>query len=282
MTANTEQSTFWNADPGQNWVRHQADLDTIMSPVTDLLLRAAAPLPGEQLLDIGCGAGASSFALAEAVGPAGHVLGLDISDPLLARAEARRAALGLTTLTFTRADAQDHPFPPARFDLAASRFGVMFFADPVAAFANIGRALRPGGRVAFAAWAAIEHNPWFALPRRAALDRLGPVAPGDPDAPGPMAFRDIARVRDLLTAAGFTACAGDCVATQLFHPGGVAAITALAGEIGPLGGILRERNGTETDRAAILDRLARDLAPFARADGIHIPAAINIFTAIRP
>ena len=200
--ANADQATFWNAQPGQNWVDFQADLDAQLSEVTDRLLAACAARPGERVLDIGCGAGGSTLALAAAVGAVGSVLGLDLSEPLLARAEERRRDLALGNVRFARGDAQDHPFAPGGFDLAASRFGVMFFADPVAAFRNIARALRPGGRLVFVAWAGPEHNPWFAIPQRAAVARLGPVAPTPPDAPGPMAFRDAARVTGLLEAAG--------------------------------------------------------------------------------
>lgn len=282
QSPNADQVEFWNTQPGLNWVTHEADLDTLMQSVTGLMMDAAAPRARERALDIGCGAGASTLALAEAVGPGGAVLGLDVSAPLLARAEERRAACGAANIAFERADAQEHPFAPGAFDLAASRFGVMFFADPVAAFRNIAAALRPGGRIAFAAWAGPEANPWFATPHRVAVARLGPVAATPRDAPGPMAFQDLDRVCGLLTAAGFADVSGETAATDLHHPGGVEAVVALARHVGPTSRVLRERNGTPEDEAAILAALADELGRYGSTDGIRIPAAINVFTARRP
>ena len=282
MVANREQAEFWNTQPGQTWVMLQADLDTISGDATAALVRAAAPRDGESVLDVGCGAGGSSFALAEGVGPTGRVVGADISTPLLARAEERRRDLGLGNVRFELADAQDHAFPAAAFDLAASRFGVMFFADPVAAFANIGAALRPGGRIAFVAWAGPERNPWFLLPQRAAVARLGPVEPMPPDAPGPMAFRDIDRVLGILRAAGFADCAGETLDVDLHHPGGLDAVVGLVGHVGPAVRAIRDKNGTPEDLAAILAAVAVDFRQFESADGIRIPTGINLFTGRRP
>ncbi len=191
---NAAQADFWNSDPGRRWVRFQEGLDSIHASVTDVLLSAARPQPGERVLDVGCGAGAQTFALASAVGPDGAVTGIDFSAPLLERAAERRDELGVGNVTFQLGDAAVESFPTGTFDLAASRFGVMFFDDPVAAFRNIAAALRPGGRIAFVAWQGQEHNPWFALPHRLAVERLGEGAPSLPDAPGPMAFRDADRV----------------------------------------------------------------------------------------
>ena len=173
--SNPEQAEFWNAEPGQNWVRHQADLDAISEQASDVLLDAAGPRVGEKVLDVGCGAGTSSFALARSVAPSGYVHGVDISAPLLACAAARRGELGIENVAFENADAQDHPFLSETFDLVASRFGLMFFSDPVAAFQNLRSALRSGGRIAFVAWAGPEHNPWFAWPNqvRNGAARLG-------------------------------------------------------------------------------------------------------------
>lgn len=280
--ANTGQAEFWNSGPGETWVRRQTDLDALHRGVTYLLLATAAPCDGERVLDVGCGAGASTFALAEAIGPAGRVTGLDISAPLLARAEVRREELRLGNVGFTLADAQDHLFAPQGLDLVASRFGLMFFADPVAAFANLRRGLRPGGRIAFAAWAGPEHNPWFTLPQRIASARLGPGAPSDPDGPGPMAFRDIDRVRAILTVAGFADADGALAQTDLHHPGGVAAVVELASEVGPTARLLRETAAGAADRTAIAESLAAALQPFRSPDGVRIPAGINLFSARAP
>ena len=277
--ANADQATFWNAQPGQNWVAFQAHLDAQLTEVTDKLLAACAARPGERVLDIGCGAGGSTLALAAAVGPTGHVLGLDLSEPLLARAEERRRDLALAQVRFARGDAEDHPFQPGAFDLAASRFGIMFFADPVAAFRNVARALRPGGRLVFVAWAGPEHNPWFAIPQRAAVARLGPVAPTSPEAPGPMAFRDAARVIALFEAAGLIEARAETIDLALPNPGGLDAVIDLVGTIGALPRVLREKGGTPEDRAAILAEIRAAFTPFATPEGVRLPARVILYSA---
>ena len=278
---NEAQSKFWNDQQGRNWVDHQADLDAMHENITTLLLDACAAAPGEAVLDIGCGAGASTFALARAVGPAGQVHGLDISEPLTRRATERQKELGVSNTSFALADAQDHDFAGQRFDLIASRFGVMFFSDPVAAFSNIAKSLRPGGRIAFVTWAGPAVNPWFRLPHEIAINRLGPMEPTPPDAPGPMAFRDIDRVCGILRAAGFSDSNGQYVETDLHHPGGVAAASALAGHVGPAARLVREKGGTPEDLTALLDGIGAALASFASDDGIRIPAGINVYRASR-
>jgi SAM-dependent methyltransferase len=278
-SANADQAAFWNAEPGENWVRHQPDMDILQREITERLLGACAPRTGEAVLDIGCGAGGSTFALGEAVGPSGRVHGLDISAPLLARAEERRRGLGMANVSFEAGDAQDHPLEPGGFDLVASRLGTMFFSDPVAAFRNVARALRPGGRMAFAAWAGPEHNPWFALPGRVAAERLGPIAAPPPDAPGPMAFRDSTRVIALLQAAGLDGAASETLDVSLHHPGGLDPVLGLVGGLGIVPRLVREKGGTEADLAAILDGVRAALAPFRCADGIRVPARIHVFSA---
>ncbi|MDN2566578.1 methyltransferase domain-containing protein [Aquibium sp. A9E412] len=281
-TPNAAQAEFWNAQPGRNWVAHQDDLDALHAAVTELLLEAAAPRPGESVLDVGCGAGASSFAVAEAVGPNGRVHGIDISAPLLARAEARQAAGAAGDVAFTLADAQVHPFEAGGYDLVVSRFGLMFFADPPAAFANIRKGLRAGGRIVFVAWAGPQHNPWFAAPQAHAEARLGPAAPSAPEAPGPMAFRDAERVCAILAAAGFAAPQGRAVDIALHHPGGLEAVMGIVPHVGPIARMLREKDGTQDDRAAILAAIAEDFARYRTPDGIRIPARVHLFTAGNP
>jgi SAM-dependent methyltransferase len=279
--SNADQSELWNAQFGETWVREQSELDALLGSVADLVLASSAPQPGERVLDIGCGAGATTFALARATGPDGGVEGVDISAPLLAHAERRRAALGIANARFTLADAQDHRFPPAEADLIASRFGVMFFDDPLAAFGNLAHALRPGGRLVFAAWAGPEHNPWFTVPQRIASARLGDVPPVPPEAPGPMAFRDIPRLIRLLSEAGFADVSGERADIDLHHPGDAAEGARLASQIGPIARILREKDGTPEDHAAILAALTTEFAAFRAPDGLRIPAGINLFTARR-
>lgn len=280
--ANADQADFWNADPGQRWVRFQEDLDALHEGVTGVLLAAARPQPGERVLDVGCGAGAQTFALALAVGPDGAVTGVDFSAPLLERARNRQDAQGVGNVVFRQVDAQVDDLGADAFDLVASRFGVMFFADPVAAFANIRGALRPGGRIAFVAWQGPEANPWFTLPQRLAVERLGAVAPTSPDAPGPMAFRDAGRVLKILEAAGFADARAEPVVTELHHPGGVLAAAALSTQIGPISRIIREKGGTDADRDAIGEKLATAFEAYQTPDGIRVPAGITIFGGVKP
>ena len=169
--ANAGQSDFWNTQPGELWARFQPDLDAMHDGVLDHLIAVCDPQPGERVLDIGCGAGASTFALAGAVTGSGHVDGLDISVPLVARADERRLAKRMTNVRFLVGDAQDYSLPPESYDLVTSRFGIMFFADPVAAFRNIAASMKPGGRIVLAAWSGPEHNPWFARPQKIAAAR---------------------------------------------------------------------------------------------------------------
>jgi SAM-dependent methyltransferase len=196
--ANADQIKFWNGPGGQKWAAHQSDMDRNLADVTAALLPFAAAKPGERVLDIGCGAGQTSHLLAAAIGPTGHVTGVDISAPLLANARARAA----TNETFIEADAAFHAFKP-EFDLIFSRFGVMFFDDPPSAFANIRKGLKPGGRLAFVCWRPAQENEWVTVPALAARPFLPPQPPPDPLAPGPFAFADSARVEKILSAAGF-------------------------------------------------------------------------------
>lgn len=279
--ANSEQAEFWNRGGGQVWVDFQSDLDQISREAGERLLAAADPQPGEVVLDIGCGAGATTFAVARAVAPGGHVLGLDISGPLVARARAAIPDDIGERVAFALGDAQVQAFQPGRFDLAVSRFGVMFFDDTVAAFRNVLTALRPGGRVVFAAWQGPEANPWFALPKAIGERRLGADPPADPDAPGPMALRDPARVLPLFAEAGFAHAEAAPLAVDMHHPGGVEALVRLSNRVGPVSRMLRER-GTDADREAMADDLRAAFAPFEAADGIRVPAGIVMYRAVRP
>lgn len=190
----------WAGASGDNWVVHQQRLDLMLEAFGEAAIAAAGIAPADHILDIGCGAGATSFALAERVGADGQVLGVDISPQLVAR--ARSSAPAGAPVVFQLADAATAALPHAAFDLIFSRFGVMFFDDPVAAFAHMRAALRPDGRLAFACWRAPADNDWVRLPI-AAIRPLVTPPPTDPLAPGPFAFADRERVETILTAAGF-------------------------------------------------------------------------------
>ncbi|MCQ4143424.1 class I SAM-dependent methyltransferase [Vogesella sp. AC12] len=197
-----DQAGDWNGQSGERWVANQARLDAMVAVFGQAAIEAAAPATGERVLDIGCGAGASSLALAARVGAGGQVLGVDISEPLIGR--ARALVQQDTPALFQVADASSAELPEGAFDVLFSRFGVMFFDDPIAAFAHMRRALRPGGRVAFVCWRGAAENDWVRLPVGALKGIVPPSALPDPEAPGPFSFGDRGRVACILTAAGFT------------------------------------------------------------------------------
>lgn len=190
----------WDGAAGAKWVLHQARLDRMLAPLGDAAMAAACVQPGDHILDVGCGAGATSIALAEQTGATGRVLGLDISPDLIAA--ARSNSCDLPQLNFLLGDAATAALSPASFDLLFSRFGVMFFDEPAAAFGHMRRAMKADGRLAFVCWRSPHDNDWIRVPLRA-IDGLVDLPPTDPLAPGPFAFADAARTHDILTQAGF-------------------------------------------------------------------------------
>ena len=199
---NADQVAYWNGPAGQRWAERQAAQDVLLKPVADLVIDRAKLKPGERVIDVGCGSGATAIAFAREVAPSGHVLGVDISGPMLER--ARQSAPKDLPIDFVLADATVYPFEPASFDVLASRFGVMFFADPALSFANMRKALRPSGRLAFACWREPRENPFFMAPLQAAYKHVPKLPQQGPEDPGPFAFASEARVRRILDAAGFT------------------------------------------------------------------------------
>lgn len=278
---NAEQIEYWNGAVGQRWLAYNDWLDERTEAYGRAALEAAAPWPGEAVLDIGCGAGATSFELARAVGPGGAVTGIDISAPLLGRARERAAALGLP-VAFLEADASRPPFAPHSFDLLFSRFGVMFFDDPAAAFGELRKTLRPGGRIAFACWQAPRLNDWYELPL-AAIDGIVERAPVDARQPGPFAFSDPGRVRDVLAGAGFSHVELRPFATP-FYLGRGATAEAMADDamaqvfrVGPVGRLLESQSDEVAAKARAAIRAA--LLGLAGDDGLEVGGAIWVVTA---
>src|SRR6202045_4366657 len=199
---NADQIAYWNGPGGQRWAARQASQDIVLAPVAAALIDRAEIKPGERIVDVGCGAGATTVAFARKVGSSGHVMGIDISQPMLARARENLPA-GLSA-DFVLADATSYPFDPASFDLLASRFGVMFFAKPSRSFANMRKALRPSGRLGFAGWREPRDNPFFMAPLQAVYKHVPKLPQQGPEDPGPFSFASEARVHRILGEAGFT------------------------------------------------------------------------------
>lgn len=269
---NEEQRDYWTEQAAPKWVEHRTRLDAMLAPVTRILLGAIGPRPGERILDIGCGSGELSWRLA---GEGASVTGIDIAAPMVEAA----AAAGSGEADFRVADASQ--FRAAEpFDAAVSRFGVMFFDDPAAAFANIRALLVPGGRLVFACWRAPEHNQWAMVPAMAVRPLLPDAPPFDPHAPGPFALADDARLRGILEAAGFAdiAIADHPVTIGLSDAGGLDDATEFACQIGPGARAIGELE--ENDRPKARAAIREALAAHVGEDGsVALPGAIWLVRA---
>jgi SAM-dependent methyltransferase len=272
---NADQIAYWNGAGGQRWADRQPVQDILLQPVADILIDRARIKAGERVLDVGCGSGSTTFAFARAVGPSGHVMGIDISGPMLAR--AREVTPKGAPVEFVLADATVHSFTPENFDLLASRFGVMFFADPAAAFGNIRKALKPGGRLVFVCWRAPTENVWAFAPLMAARPFLPEQPPADPYAPGPFAFADSARLKGILESAGFKNVAIDKLDTVMHMAHTAADAARFSLTIGPLSRAAAELD--DATRAKIVEKVTAALKPYETAAGVTPPAACWLVSA---
>jgi SAM-dependent methyltransferase len=262
-----EQAAYWNGPGGEGWLAAYQRIQRAIGDIGEVGLTAAAPQHGEHVIDIGCGTGDTTAALARAVGLAGHVLGVDISETLITAARAHR----LDNATFVVGDAATHPFQAGHYDLVFSRFGVMFFADPVAAFRNIRRALKPAGRLVFIAWRTPQENPWGTTPVRAAQPFLPPQQRPGPEDPGQFAFGDRARVERILGEAGFTALRFEPIDRQIWMGDTVAEVVAGAGKFGPLARAFAGAEPAAIEKAK--QAIAEVLAPHEGPEGVRLPGA---------
>jgi SAM-dependent methyltransferase len=274
---NTDQIAYWNGPNGQRWTDRQAEQDVLLAPVSKALIERAAAKPGDRILDVGCGCGSTSIALARQVAPSGFVLGIDISGPMLAR--ARELAPKGAPVDFALADATVYPFDPGSFDLLVSRFGVMFFAEPAVSFANLRRALRPAGRVAFACWREPRENPWMMSPLQAIYQHVPKLPPQGPEDPGPFAFASEERVNRILGEAGYKRIEMEPVALSfdIAIGRGLDAAVQAAMQIGP-GSRALDGHPPET-RAAAAKSVREMLTPYLRGQSVALPGSIWIVTA---
>jgi SAM-dependent methyltransferase len=279
--ANAVMRDYWNTVAGPRWAAAPEARERRNRESIALLLDRLGLTGGERVLEIGCGAGALTVPLAAAVGAAGRVVAVDISEPMLGAARKRIAERGVGNVELRSGDAQTFAFERGAFDVATSRMGVMFFADPAAAFRNIGGALKPGGRLVFACWGSLAENRHWLAAHDVAVRHLGPPAPKPPNDPGPMAFGDRDFVRGVLTAAGFAD-----VSAERVHPmieGGSPEEEAKAAmAMGPTARLVEEKNPD----AATRERLQRDIeaafAAVAEGGRVRLPGTIFLVSAYHP
>jgi SAM-dependent methyltransferase len=279
--ANAAQRHYWNSVAGPRWVASPEFRERRNQESLALLLETLRLTGGESVLEIGCGTGAVTLPLAKAIGRHGRVVAVDISEPMLAAARQRVGESGIHNVTLLSGDAQVLMFEQAAFDIATSRMGVMFFADPVAAFRNIGGALKPGGRLVFACWAPLAENRHWLISYDIALRHLGPPAPSPAHETGPLAFADPDYIRQVLTAAGFTD-----ITVERAHPTiigtGPEEEARQALMMGPTARLIEAKQPAETTRQVIAEEIAAAFAAEASAGPIRLPATIFLVTARRP
>jgi SAM-dependent methyltransferase len=269
MSANADQIEYWNGRAGQQWVAQQTAMDRNMANIHQAILAFAAPASGETVTDIGCGAGTTTLAIKDAVGANGKVTAVDVSAPMLGLAKERAKAAG-KTIDFIEADASVYNFNTEN-DLVFSRFGVMFFDKPPAAFANIHTALKPKGRLAFVCWRTPQENAWAVAPMAAARPFLPEQPAPDPLAPGPFAFANPDRIKMILTEAGFRAVQVEKLDTAMNLGASLDIAVQMTTTIGPLSRALREVD--DATRAKVVPAVRSALEPYATADGVQPPAA---------
>jgi SAM-dependent methyltransferase len=264
----SEQAALWNGRAGRAWVDAQEVLDLVLKPFEDLLVEAVRAGSGHRVLDVGCGTGSTTLAVARQLGAQGHCVGADISDPMIAAAQAR-ARREDAPASFIRADVQRHAFEPASFDMVISRFGVMFFDDPVVAFANLRRAASNDAGLHVIAWRSAAENPFMTTAERAAAPLLPNMPARRPDAPGQFAFADRHRVSDILEASGWTG-----VDIQPIDVGCTLPEKALLGyltRLGPVGLILQEAD--EQTRMQVIDTVRAAFDPYVHGTEVRFTAA---------
>ena len=274
VKANDGQGTLWNGAAGQAWVASQGLLDGLLRPFEDLLVRAVADVRARTVVDVGCGARGTTLAAARTVGANGHCTGLDISAPMIEAARARAAQEGVT-VDFVRGDAQTMALPPSTFDMIISRFGVMFFEDPVQAFANLRKACREGGAMCVIAWRSADENPFLTAAEKAAVSVLPDAVLRRPGGPGPFAFADPDVVRRVLVDSGWadvdiTPVDAPCVMPE-------SALVSYFTSIGPLGTVFREADDSTRTRLIEVVRPAFD--PYVHGDEVRFDAACWVIRA---
>jgi SAM-dependent methyltransferase len=269
-----EQTRLWNGPAGRSWVDAQELLDQVLKPFEDMLTADVVRGSGDRVLDVGCGTGSTTLAIARELGASGRCTGIDISAPMIAAAQARAEREGVRA-DFIRADAQRYEFEPESFDMIVSRFGVMFFDDPVRAFANLRRSARKGARLRFVAWRSPAENPFMTAAERAAAPLLPGLPPRRPDAPGQFAFADSRRVEGILDASGWTGREIRPIDVPCVLP--EKDLIRYLTRLGPVGVMLEEAD--ERTRAQVIETIRPAFDSYVRGTRVQFTAACWIVSA---
>ena len=278
--SNDGQIRFWNEGPGSQWVKYQAGLDACFRNINKHLFSKFSLQQNMRVLDVGCGAGATCFDLAEQSESVVDVTGVDVSKPLIDHANARLDGSELTGISFRLMDVQNDKFSGQVYDLMISRFGSMFFTDPVKAFNNIAGSIKAGGEMHFACWSTLDSNPWFNIPKAAAVARLGKGAPAKPREPGPMAFADHDYLGSILSEAGLSNYSLVNEEVMISTSLSIEEMAMLATSLGPAVRLLNEKQGSEDDRIAISSTVVENFEQYKTPNGVEIPATI-VFASVK-
>jgi SAM-dependent methyltransferase len=263
-----EQHALWNGPAAQAWIDTRDLLDATLRPFEDLLVEAVLASGGGHVLDVGCGTGSTTLAIARRIGQAGRAIGLDISDPMIAVARDRAANEG-SAAALIAADAESHRFEPPRFDAIVSRFGVMFFADPVRAFANLRLAARKDAALTCIVWRSAGENPFMTTAEHAAAPLLANIPPRRTDGPGQFAWADDGKVARILGDSGWSGIAIEPLDVTCAFP--QSELDRYVTRLGPLGPIFREAE--EPTRGRVIDTVRTAFAPFVHGDEVRFTAA---------
>jgi SAM-dependent methyltransferase len=277
VNSGNDQASLWNGAAGDAWVDAQDAIDHLFRPFEALLLEAVAASAPRQVLDVGCGTGATTVAIARVLDENGCCTGIDISEPMIAAARAR-AERARVPARFIRADAQQHPFDRGQFDMVVSRFGVMFFADSIEAFARLRHATAPDGELRFIAWRSPEENAFMTTAERAAAPLLPALPVRQPDAPGQFAFADAGRVRTILQESGWGGIAVDRIDVTCALP--ERELVPYLTRFGPVGRIVPDLD--DTTRARVVETVRRAFEPFVDRDEVRFTAACWMVIARAP
>ncbi len=274
---------FWNDTLAEKFERFRNILMNGLSYHSRIPLAKLDIEPGAHVLDVGCGWGDTAIQLARKTGPLGFVVGLDCVETFLEHGRREASAAGLNNVSFQAEDVERYPFEP-RFDLCFSRFGMMFFENPVAAMRNVHRALKPGGELMFIVWRHIDDNPWLGLPKQVVLDFLEP--PGDGArtcGPGPFSMSNTEVVGKQLEIAGFTDVNFERIDGPVTVGDSLENAVRFPLSIGPAGEVFREAGEEGERRRADIERAMKQaLAPYHQAEGVVMPSSSWCITARVP